>query len=111
MTNYIQDGDTITVAAPATVLSGAGVLLGSIFGVASGDATSGASVEIMVEGVFDLAKDTSTFATYGLLVYWDDSAKKVTTTVGSNKMIGVTAGTAATGDATVRVRLNGAFIA
>ena len=47
MKNYIQPGDTIAAIAPATVLSGAGVLIGSLFGVASGDAASGAEVLLM----------------------------------------------------------------
>ena len=45
MRNYIQPGHAITLAAPYDVVSGAGLLVGSIFGVASHDALSGAEVE------------------------------------------------------------------
>ena len=110
MTNFVQDGETITLTAPYDVLSGAGLLVGSIFGVAAFDALSGAPVEACVEGVFNLAKDASAAAA-GALIYWDDAVKKATTTVGTNKLIGTALLAAATGDATVRVRLNGAFIA
>ena len=57
MKNYIQPGDTIAAIAPATVLSGAGVLIGSLFGVASGDAASGAEVLLNTTGVYDLPKN------------------------------------------------------
>ena len=41
MRNYIQPGHAITLAAPYDVVSGAGLLVGSIFGVASHDALAG----------------------------------------------------------------------
>jgi len=80
--------------------------VGNVFGVAANDTLSGADVECNVEGVYDLAKDSSTFA-QGDLAYWDDSAKKVTSTVGSNLLIGAVEVAAATGVATVRVNLFG----
>jgi predicted RecA/RadA family phage recombinase len=42
MRNFIQNGDIITVAAPAAVASGDGVLVGTLFGIAVDDADSGA---------------------------------------------------------------------
>ena len=115
MKNYVQRGDTLTIVAPYALFSGNGCRVGNLFGVASYDALIGASAEIVTQGVFDLTKDGSTFAT-GDLVYWDDVAKKATSTVGANLLIGQAtldqaSGTAApgglTGDATVRVRLFG----
>ena len=35
MKNYVSDGNALTVTAPAAVSAGAGVLIGSIFGVAA----------------------------------------------------------------------------
>ena len=61
--------------------------MGNVFGVASNDTLSGADVQCEIEGVYDLAKDASTFA-QGDLAIWDDSAKKVTSTVASNLLIG-----------------------
>lgn len=113
MKNYIQPGDQMTVTAPATVASGAGVLVGSLFGVAVHDAASGSAVEIATTGVFDLAKAGSQAWTVGARIYWDDSAKVATTAAaaGANKLIGVAAAAVGSGaDETVgRVRLTGAF--
>jgi predicted RecA/RadA family phage recombinase len=112
MKNYVQPGDTITVAAPADVLSGAGVLVGDIFGVACGDALSGADVEIKTTGVFELAKTSAqAWASVGTALYWDNSGKVVTSTASTNKLIGVNVATAANPSATGTVRLNGIFSA
>jgi len=59
MKNYVQEGNTITVAAPAIVTSGQLVVIGAINGVAAFDAASGADVEVTVEGVFELPKVTT----------------------------------------------------
>lgn len=106
MKNFVQPGKTISLVAPYTVVSGAGLLVGSIFGVASDDAANGASVEAETVGVFDLAKDTSTFS-QGDKVYWDNTAKACTSTSSGNTFRGVAMQAQLTGDATVRVRLNG----
>ncbi len=104
MINYVKSGDNLTLVAPYDVLSGGGFKVGNVFGVAANDTLSGNNVECEVEGVYDLAKDASTFA-QGDLAYWDDSAKKVTSTVGSNLLIGAVEVAAATGASVVRVTL------
>ena len=106
MINFVKSGDNLTLAAPYDVLSGGGFKVGNVFGVAANDTLSGNNVECEVEGVYDLAKDASVFA-QGDLAYWDDSAKKVTSTVGSNLLIGAVEVAAATGVAVVRVNLFG----
>ena len=106
MTNFVKSGDHLTLAAPYNVLSGGGFKVGNVFGVAANDTLSGGDVECNVEGVYDLAKDASTFA-QGDLAYWDDTAKAVTSTVASNLLIGAIEVAAATGVATVRVNLFG----
>ena len=106
MKNFVKSGDNLTLAAPYDVLSGSGFKVGNVFGVAANDTLSGADVECEVEGVYDLAKDASVFA-QGDLAYWDNSAKKVTSTVGSNLLIGAVEVAAATGVTTVRVNLFG----
>jgi len=45
MKNYVQEGKTLTVTAPAAVVSGQYVTVGSIRGVAAYDAASGEPVE------------------------------------------------------------------
>ena len=106
MKNYVQPGDTVTVVAPATVLSGAGLLVGALFGVALSDAASGESMEMVTEGVVDLPK-AAVVITQGTKLYWDNTSKNVTTTVGTNTLIGCALLAAAIGDTITRVRLNG----
>jgi predicted RecA/RadA family phage recombinase len=120
MQNYVQQGRTVTVVAPYNVNSGGGVEVsgtGYVFGIAVNNQNLGDSMEIAVEGVFDLAKDASTFAN-GDYVYWDNTNKVATSTETGNKKIGVAvlsqpigvnAPGGNAGDATVRVRLNPAF--
>jgi len=86
--------------------------VGSIFGVAAADYASGGEGEFQVEGVFDLTRETgaSTAWSAGDLIYWDDINKRTTKTATGNKLIGVAVRAAADGDATGRVRLNGAFL-
>jgi predicted RecA/RadA family phage recombinase len=106
MRNFVHKGNTLELVAPYDVLSGGGLLVGNIFGIANTDALSGTAINADVVGVFDLAKDTSTFAA-GDYVYWDAVNKVGFSTVGTNKKIGVAELAAATGDGTVRVRLHG----
>lgn len=107
MKNFVQTDEKIVVPAPAAVSSGDGVLVGSLFGVAEGDAASGADVVIVTEGVFDLPKAASVTPAVGAKVYWDNTNGNVTTTATGNTLIGCATVAAAAGDATVRVRLNG----
>lgn len=115
MKNYVQPGNTLTLTAPYAVTSGQGAKVGSIFGVANGDVANGARGEFDVVGAFDLAKATSQAWTEGLILYWDDSAKNVTSTSSGNTKIGVAIANDATGtmaasaDTVGRVRLNGSF--
>ena len=104
MKNFIQRGNTITVTAPYAVSSGDGVLVGSLFGVAAFDALITTSVEIVTEGVFDLAKTSALAIGVGDVVYWDDAAKEVNKTT-SGTPVGVALVAAANPSATVTVRL------
>ncbi len=114
MKNFVQEGRTVTATAAADISGGAGMLTGSLFGVACHDALNGAEVEIQVDGVFDMDKDTSAGSAVTAFgnVYWDDTAKKVTgdAAAGANTLIGVAMAAAADGDATARVRLNGVSV-
>lgn len=111
MKNYVQPGNTITLAAPYDVTSGDGLLVGAIFGVAGGDALTGAEVEASLIGVFDLTKTASQAWSAGDKVYWDDTNKVATKTATANTLIGVALEAVAggAGDTIGRVRLNGSF--
>ncbi|MBF0437449.1 MAG: DUF2190 family protein [Magnetococcales bacterium] len=106
MKNWILSGDTVTVVAPAAVNSGEGLMVGSLFGVAVSTAAINENVEISTTGVVDLPKASGAI-TQGAKIYWDNTAKNVTTTVGTNTLIGCAIVAAAVGDAIARVRLNG----
>ena len=109
-TNFIQEGEILTLTAPYTRTSGQGALVGSIFGVALVDVSSSAEASFATEGVWTLAKTSQqAWVTVGSKIYWDDSAKECTTTSSANTLIGVNVATAANPSSTGRVRLNGVF--
>lgn len=109
MKTFIQQGDTLTLAAPYDVAAGAGFKVGSIIAVATSAALSGANVEGLTTGVVDVKKTSAQAWTAGVAVYWDDTAKEFTTTSTSNTKAGVAVAAAANPSATGRVRLNGSF--
>ena len=111
MKNFVQEGNQVSVPAPYDVVSGAGLLVGSLFGVAVFTQTSGNPVEVSLEGVFDLTKAASQAWTVGAKIYWDDTAKNCTTTASSNKLIGVALAAVGSGagETIGRVRLTSAF--
>jgi predicted RecA/RadA family phage recombinase len=110
MKNFVMEGKTLTLTAPYALTSGQGLLVGSLFGVASGDAAISTEVEAITDGVFTLTKATGAAWTVGALIYWDNAARNCTTTVATNKLIGVATAAAASGDTVGNVRLNSAFI-
>lgn len=105
--NYRQDDDIITVTAPAGgVQSGAGLVLGALFGIAGADAAEGELFAFGVRGVFELPA-VSTTIPQGTRVHWDVDAEMVTSIADAGtKPIGVAIGTGAAAG-TVRVRLDG----
>ena len=109
MKNYISEGDVLTLTAPADVASGAGALVGSIFGVAAATYASGATGEFKTKGVFELPKTSALAISVGDKVYWDNTAKEVNKTASGNTLVGVAVSAAANPSSTVNVRLNGSF--
>lgn len=112
MKNFVQAGDSITVPAPAAVASGAGVIIGSLFGVAQAAAASGEDVVLLLEGVVTLPKEPSQAWAVGVRIYWDAAASRCTSTASGNKLIGacVKAVAGGAGDTIGTVRLNGAAV-
>jgi predicted RecA/RadA family phage recombinase len=107
MKNFIQHGNTLSLAAPYALDAGDGALIGSIFGVASCDAENGASVELVTTGVFTLPKVSTDVIAIGAPLYWDDSAKLITTDDDSaaNPQVGVAVSAAGNPSASVNVKL------
>ncbi|MFW8636705.1 DUF2190 family protein [Cribrihabitans pelagius] len=107
MKNFIQSGENISLVAPADVLSGAGVLVGSLFGVATADALTGETVTIVRRGVFELPKLSAQAWTVGAKVYWNDTAKECTTVASGNTLVGLAVQVAADPSDTGVVLLDG----
>lgn len=106
MKNFVQEGDVLTLIAPYDVDAGEGMLVGSLFGIATTDGASGAEVETYIgEGVFDIDKVDAQAWTQGASIYWDNSAKLVTTTSSGNTFVGFAVRAEANPTATGRVRL------
>lgn len=110
MKNFVKVDDPVTATMAADTAAGAGVLIGLIFGVAANTVKNGEANELVTRGVFDLPKvSPQAWATVGLAIYWDNTAKNLTTTSSGNTKVGVNV-LAAGSNATVgRVRLNGVF--
>ena len=109
MKNFVQPGDNITLVASGTVASGRGVLVGALFGINSNAVVSGDAMVLETQGVFDHAKAAGG-VTVGQKLYWDDTNKVFTTTASTHTLQGVAIQAAASGDATVRIRLNGVAV-
>jgi predicted RecA/RadA family phage recombinase len=106
--NLIQSGDVLTLTAPGTLSSGAGVLVGFIFGIVQIDVTSGQDMPVAVRGVWSINKLSTDAFAEGAKVYWDDTNKRVTATSSSNTYIGraCTQGGVISGSTVVNVLLN-----
>ncbi len=105
---YVQPGDVLTLTAPTGgVVSGTPYQIGQLLVIAMVTAAEAAAFEGMVSGVHDLPKVSAQAWTEGALVYWDDTAKLVTTTAAGNLLIGAASAAAANPSATGRVRLSG----
>jgi predicted RecA/RadA family phage recombinase len=105
MKNYVQEGKTITVTAPAAVTSGQYVVVGAIRGVAAYDAAQGEPVEVATEGVFTLPKVAADSIAAGDLLYWNGTACTKTAGTGSKPLVGVAVKAAGAGVTTVAVKL------
>lgn len=112
-TNYVQEGRLIDYTPSAAVKSGQVVVIGSVVGVAVADIAASAAGAVCIEGVFEIPKATGAI-TAGAVVYWDadgdpiggtaDSGAATATSTDNTKM-GYAIAAAASGDATVKVKL------
>jgi predicted RecA/RadA family phage recombinase len=89
MKNFVQPGESIEFTAPSGgVTSGVGVLIGDLLVIATVTAAEGARFNGLVEGVITHTKPGSQAWTEGQGLYWDDGAKKFTTSASGNKFAG-----------------------
>ena len=108
MKNFHSTGGVISVVAPADVDSGAGVLVGSIFGIAQGSAATGVEVNLVRIGVYTMPKVNAQAWAQGAKIYWDNGNSQMTTTASGNVLVGTATEAAANPSETGMVLLDGA---
>lgn len=90
MNNFTQRGESLELTAPGGgVVKGTAYLIGSLLVVAEVSADAAAKFSALAKGVVDLPKPADETWTEGVKVYWDDTAKNITTVSGGNTLVGV----------------------
>jgi predicted RecA/RadA family phage recombinase len=108
MKNFIQNGHVITVPAPTGgIVSGEGLIVGNIFGIAAYSAAEGDPLELATTGVYKLPKASAAVLAMGARVAWDNTAKQVNTPGAGRFPIGIATEVAGNGITGVTVRLDG----
>jgi len=107
MKNFVQNGDTIVVAAPEAADSGEFLISGGIHGVAAAAADNAADVPLVRRGVFTLPKESGTAWSQGDRLFWNTSTKCFTKDVTDRPIAAVAAEAAASADTTGNVLLGG----
>lgn len=106
MKNFVQEGEVIDVTVSGSaVASGDVVLVGSLVGVAQISAAVGEVCSVALEGVYTVPKKSTDTFNQGDKLYWDNSAKNVTTTTSGNTFAGFAWIAGGNGDTTTQLRL------
>lgn len=111
-TNFLSEGEKLTVLAPHAVTRGNIVVVGTnMFGVAEDNAAISTNVVLATGGVWSFAKTSgaSTSGVAGGYAYWDNTNSKVTISATSNTKIGVFVAAVTNAAVTASVRLNPSF--
>jgi len=109
MKNFVQPGHYLDLVAPSGgVVSGTAYLIGALLVVAQHSAAEGDGFVGVPDGVFTLPKKSTDTPGQGAALYWDNTAKELTTTASGNTKVGAAVKAAGSGETTVVVRLNGA---
>jgi len=108
MRTFKQEGEVLHYVVPsgATIKSGDLVAVGDVVGVAVTDGVVGKLLALFVEGVYNVAKPVAVGAvTQGSKIYYDKTAKAITTTAGTNPLLGYAWENASASDTEVPVKL------
>lgn len=89
MNNFVHEGHILEVVAPYEVMSGDGLLQGSLFGIAASWAQKGDPVSISTAGVFDLKRQLEESWEIGDPIYWNDEFKTFTRDSAGAVMVGI----------------------
>lgn len=108
MKNYIQDGARLQYAnsSGSTITSGTGVLVGKRLGVAVADIANNTTGVLAMDGVFLLPKTLANVIAQGDLLYWNDTAKELTSTASGNTFAGYAHKAAGSTSSTIECRIN-----
>ena len=109
MVNFLNFGDVIDVtntSSSVTILSGSINVIGKFVGIATGDIAPLGTGGLAVRGHFQLVKTSGLAIAQGDQVYVNTGTGKVTKTA-TDVPLGIATDIAASGDATVNVKLSG----
>lgn len=104
MKNFVSEGRLVDITAPSGgVTSGVGVLIGTLFGVATVTAAEGETASILTSGVVEIAKTSALAIDVGDRLFWDGTNKVVNKTSTAQQQVGVAVSAAANPSATVKM--------
>lgn len=106
MQTLINEGEVLDVVLAADATTEVPFLLGDLLVVPVKSGLSGETIACVAQGNVFLPKVTGTAITAGAKVYWNDTAKNITTTSSGNKHVGYCSFGAASGATTIAVLLN-----
>ncbi len=107
-TNFIQDGDILTLTAPTGgVVKGTAIKINALLVVPLDTVAQTLPFQAAIVGVWTLAKATGQTWSEGSILYWANGTTNFTTTATANERAGVAVAAAASGDTTGKVRLDG----
>jgi len=108
MKNFVQNGDRMQYAnaSGSTITSGTPILVGKRVGIAVADIPTGTTGVLAMEGVFTVTKLSTDVIAQGVVVYWDDTAKKFTVVASTNTIAGYAQAAAGASTTTVDLMLN-----
>jgi predicted RecA/RadA family phage recombinase len=111
MRNYRKSGEYVSYPAAANAVSGAIVVVGQMFGVATHNALTGEWLTIRCGGIIELDKLNAASMSVGMggNVYWDATNSKAVANVTGNTKIGVAVAAASNVAPKIMVRLNASF--
>ncbi len=101
---FIHDGKAVDFLSETAVPAGTVVVVGDLLGITKLDLEPNRLGALHVVGVFDVVKDAVEIP-LGTKLYWDETAKKAVTTVGTNKPLGIAVLPAEVDAPLVRVRI------
>jgi predicted RecA/RadA family phage recombinase len=104
---FVHDESTIDFLPAVDVAAGEVVVLGDLAGITKGPIAANTLGSLSISGVFDLPKASESAFAPGDNGYWDAVAEQVVASPGfANAYLGKVVRSAASGDATVRIRLS-----